>query len=1006
MDTAQLIEQSSAIFTNFEQVNDNLYKGKLPIEDKIAGIYYLNFNQDISEKEFEELQYKYLAEEFYSQEESLQWNIYLLLINSNVTEELKVKILKDDKYARKFIFNDNEFIDYFKLEKSLQSELPDIVSNWKKELNSVGLQELYSSISTEGVIRNFINNTISAVVEKPFKSLEHVPTIERISSISLKDNYRHCPSERNFHFGAVNLVTGSNGVGKTCLMESIELVLTGKTQRNRTKNENVNSITAVYNNEIADSYNHNNGIYKERGAKWYERRLSEQGNKTFESFNQFNFFNTDAASLFANSDHKDQINESLKQIILGEEYTLLKDRIVKTESKLRPELNRRSKEIERKNEIFENNQKRIEELKTEKNFEGLKEDIKRNISKLGYKNPINESEYSVSNLFINEIKNELDFINSNEWVTDFNRFTEVKENVVKRIELVSKKKEIIENNNIGIIKLQGKNIELTFLENKFTTLLKYFEIDNISSIETFDTNLLGIKVQLSLINTLKDLNNLELDIFQLKQETKILPDLISEKENIILQKKGILSDRELELKKIQDNFSTIEKLSNQIKHLGKEILTHKIHSDNCPLCEQQISQSQLLLKLESEFNENIDKSILNVKSTEFEEIKKEIMLLEKELINLKAYRSTTSNYLKNYENLTFNEIDGNVKKVLETEIEILKEKSKLDNLLLKIDSIGGSVSEYLTLKEEISKEYSENVLFEKDFLNDLVGPIKHNILTNSTAIKSYKEDTVKIINDLNLTLKLKEYVDNFERIEIIVKSNQAKIDSISFSFENLKRYLNIPSDKIISDLSKDLNLLNQNLETFRLIESSQGEIKKLLVENEIINEGLPQIKELNSRLDKAIKILSRLSSNGEDVILEDYFNQNLAEIKDIFRTIHSPKEFTDIKYQDKTLVLFKEEKEYQISEISTGQRAALVLSIFISLNRKLKNGPNILIFDDPVTFIDDLNALSFLDFLRYFIVREKKQIFFATANKKFSALFKKKFDFLGEGGFKEFQLER
>src|SRR5690606_17017845 len=148
--------------------------------------------------------------------------------------------------------------------------------------------------------------------------------------------------------------------------------------------------------------------------------------------------------------------------------------------------------------------------------------------------------------------------------------------------------------------------------------------------------------------------------------------------------------------------------------------------------------------------------------------------------------------------------------------------------------------------------------------------------------------------------------------------------------------------------------------------------------------------------------LRKISESGENSILQDFFDTNLNEIKDIFKTIHSPQEFTDIKFEDKKLVLFKEDNvPYEISQISTGQRGALVLSIFISLNRKLQNGPNILIFDDPVTFIDDFNALSFLDFLRYFIVRENKQIFFSTANKKFASLFKKKFEFLGENEFKE-----
>ncbi len=63
-------------------------------------------------------------------------------------------------------------------------------------------------------------------------------------------------------------------------------------------------------------------------------------------------------------------------------------------------------------------------------------------------------------------------------------------------------------------------------------------------------------------------------------------------------------------------------------------------------------------------------------------------------------------------------------------------------------------------------------------------------------------------------------------------------------------------------------------------------------------------------------------------------------------------------------------------------------------------------FDDPVSFIDDLNALSFLDFLRLFVLKENKQIFFATANARLGNLFEKKFNFLGEQDFKKWELNR
>ena len=1006
MNTQQLLDQSRNLFNDFIEVESNLFKGNLSIEDKTAGIYYLNFNQEISEDEFEQLQYKYLAEEFYKQDEALQWNIYLLFINSNISDSLKIKILKDDKYARKLIFNDKEFLDYFELEKSETSELPDIVATWKDELSKVGLQELYSQASYDGIVRNFLNNTIPDVAENKDKNLDNIPIIEKISSISLKDTYRPYPKLRDFSFGSVNLFTGSNGVGKTSLLESIELILTGKTQRNHDKIEESDSVSAILNENLIETYKHNNRLYKERGTKWYNRRISEQGNQTYKSFNQFNFFNTDAAHQFSNSEEKDVINDSLKQIILGEEYTTLKDKIEKIQNRLKPELNKTSRSIKDRNDEIQKNSDRINELRNDKNFEELKSNIKSNIRNLNYKTLPEESDYSLSNLFINEIKNELDFITSNDWLTDFKKFVIVKENISAHIKMVSDSKDSYYNN----IQNSNKSIEnrqqTEDIFNKANSFLKYSEIEDNSKIELLEINSKKIETQLSIIKTLRDLNNLQLDILKLSEEYKNLPEAISSKELLLNSKIDSLKVLKNDVYILKDNLSQNERLINELKQLGKKILNHNFHSNSCPLCEQQISHSTLLLKLESEFKNDGVKNTINDKNELINSLNIEISFLEKELSDIKQYRVVVSNYLSTQELMSLNEIDKSIQDTINKEKEILKEKESYDKLFFQINSVGGSISEYSILKSELLLKYPNHNISDEKIVIKIIKDLKEQIAIYSNEIETLKTANNKIINDLNNSLKLKEYTDQFDKIEEKVNANMTKIESLNFSFENLNRYIKVPEDKNIIELSKDLALLNENLNTLRTLEVSQNEIKKLLIINEELEKSLPETKKLNSRLHTAVELLEKLNNNSEDVILENFFKNNLNEIKDIFKTIHSPKEFSTIEYKDNKLILFKNQQVFEISQISTGQRAALVLSIFISLNRKLQNGPKILIFDDPVTFIDDFNALSFLDFLRYFIVKEKKQIFFATANKKFSNLFKKKFDFLGENEFKEFQLER
>jgi len=65
-----------------------------------------------------------------------------------------------------------------------------------------------------------------------------------------------------------------------------------------------------------------------------------------------------------------------------------------------------------------------------------------------------------------------------------------------------------------------------------------------------------------------------------------------------------------------------------------------------------------------------------------------------------------------------------------------------------------------------------------------------------------------------------------------------------------------------------------------------------------------------------------------------------------------------------------------------------------------------ILIDDPVAHVDDLNALSFLDYLREVALRGERQIFFATADVRLAALFQRKFEFLGRDHFRKIVLPR
>src|SRR5690606_11345517 len=138
------------------------------------------------------------------------------------------------------------------------------------------------------------------------------------------------------------------------------------------------------------------------------------------------------------------------------------------------------------------------------------------------------------------------------------------------------------------------------------------------------------------------------------------------------------------------------------------------HSNSCPLCEQQISHSTLLLKLESEFKNDGVKNTINDKNELINSLNIEISFLEKELSDIKQYRVVVSNYLSTQELMSLNEIDKSIQDTINKEKEILKEKESYDKLFFQINSVGGSISEYSILKSELLLKYpNHNISDEK-----------------------------------------------------------------------------------------------------------------------------------------------------------------------------------------------------------------------------------------------------------------------------------------------------
>jgi DNA repair protein SbcC/Rad50 len=185
-------------------------------------------------------------------------------------------------------------------------------------------------------------------------------------------------------------------------------------------------------------------------------------------------------------------------------------------------------------------------------------------------------------------------------------------------------------------------------------------------------------------------------------------------------------------------------------------------------------------------------------------------------------------------------------------------------------------------------------------------------------------------------------------------------------------------------------------------------LERRLGENLKENEQEISFKEpRQTRAKQALNLINNLLKNeNKEQYFADIINDHRDRLSTLFCKLHAPNEFDAVELNGQLSLRRRTGESSTVTEISTGQRAALALSIFLAMNSSVSNRAPWLIFDDPVAHVDDLNILSFFDTLRELLLLGNQQLFFATANSRIADLFVRKFDFLGPEGLKQFVLDR
>lgn len=440
-----------------------------------------------------------------------------------------------------------------------------------------------------------------------------------------------------------------------------------------------------------------------------------------------------------------------------------------------------------------------------------------------------------------------------------------KSEILKNIEIFSKKLEEINNSFSGQNELENLDKELNRLnqarQEKHRELLKieaWIEI-RLEKQGRFD---------LSFLNGRQ--SEISEDIAQIKKDSEFLLDKINGKKEKIEQIKSTEEKISLEISKlekelsrinIEESPSNIQKINQELKELLKKIENNDILSDQKILKKiiSEISQSiKELLDFSSGKNYQYQLENINNKISELKDQRNKLL---QELSSLQVDYNSEKNRLNELNNnlsrknrelvevlekIKLNQGDDNVEDNQNKKSEIEKELKDIDEKIAKTQKTFNDIKISKENWQKTKLEYQENLQQYRQKLSLIDGKI-NEIKTYSIKIQSRLEDLAEeikknIFSDREGIFD-ENYLEEIKFIENFLNKNEEessvlkiKIDNFNQEQENKKRVL-IDLQKNINELENNINKINNDLNENK-IELTREETRIEDLENNILNDKL------------------------------------------------------------------------------------------------------------------------------------------------------------------------
>lgn len=1023
---AQIANLLSARFSSVAQVGPSVYRASQTFADKHYAIRYFDLSGSIDQaaRNLREYQESLLSQTYFGESypSHLRWNHYLYFIADNVQadtkEFLKLKNLieSDRTYARKSVMSESDLRSFLTARQSDQ-ELPptDISAQWTSELDKYGISFILDeAISAPQAARDIKDRKKHAPARQATPAALSDAEVAAgklfLRAVSIK-NFRAYPTEDSFNFGRVNLIHGYNGAGKTSLLEAIEFLYCGDVRRQDDLLTSTTISGEFYGSPLTlSTTGKQTPNLRDRNLHWYSK-ADVRKSTLADSFGKFNFLDTDAAVDLSNSDNgEDRLRTDIARLLFGAEADKLAKRLTMVKDRLSELIRDTNKDVSNDRQSLFSAKARLESLKNSpKNSDTLFSSLSDSLSRVGWRNILLDTK-TIDHVFA-QLQRSLiasrhvtrsKLIGGRRSIIDIEKYhSEIKSSLANAIycnDRIGELQASFHDNQKAIKGAQARLHSAEQLVRVRASGLPHL----ISTLQELRTSASSRATRLSTLgDALIDLGEFG--------ESSDADMLLSESKNLVARatedQELLVADKAMAVKALEATMASAAVLRQRLYSAAKELLQKATNPNHCPVCQTAFEAGELELRISTLTADSTSDDLLIAQS----ELSKATELLT----SLKIRRSALNSLA-----VFFGESSS--VSIGDSRRQVLLEKSTLDDERLRISEVERSISQLAS--DGLTEALLGRLLIELSLghspsdeeIAEVINALKRDLATYVTAAESLDKEIKSQWAKLSTISGLPSSPPNDrpdahvkiigERLadsEKLFLSLKTLDENIRYSFEHAPEI----EGKIEEAVDQTQRLITALSEEAYATSSEAKESENILRLEGSINSHTEELTAMESA-SLVIKGLLERSNEGE--FTNKVLHDNAASIGEIFSTIHSPREFSVHANEAGSISIVRDgtSKNASLKQMSTGQRSAYALSLFLSMNRSLRNGPPIVLLDDPIAHIDDLNILSFLDYLRDLAVGGTRQIFFATADDKLAGLFRQKFRFLGDELFRDIRLTR